>query len=271
MWRCPVCRQALREGAIGEQGASLACSAGHCYDVAREGYVNLLLANRKHSQQPGDNKEMITARSRVHNAGLYQRLAVALQEQLGGLEKQPSQVLDLGCGEGYYSAAIQQVLPAARVFGIDIAKPAVKLAAKRCPNGAFAVASAFDVPLQDSSLDLVVSVFAPLDAHELLRLLAPGGIYLKVTPAPRHLWELRCLLYEQPKPHQVDSQLVEGFESLIATDLNYTLQLDGATLRDLVAMTPYAHKGGREAHDKLGRLEELGLQMCFSISVQRYL
>lgn len=267
MWSCPICRQALEKG---EQAISLTCAAGHCYDVAREGYVNLLLVNRKHSQEPGDSKEMIAARSRVHAAGLYQRLAMALQEQLTALDKVPSQVLDLGCGEGFYSAAIQQVLPDAQVMGIDIAKPAVKLAAKRCPGGSFAVASAFDVPLPDSSLDLVTSVFAPVDEAELLRLLVPGGIYLKVTPAPRHLWELRGLLYEQPTPHKVESQLVEGFESLIETDLEYPLQLNGETLRDLVAMTPYAHKGQREGREKLDSLEGLALQMCFSISVQRY-
>jgi len=263
MWSCPVCREPL----INQHEKSLICSGGHCYDLAREGYVNLLLANRKHSQEPGDSKEMIAARNRVHNADLYAPLATALKEYLGGLEIQPTRILDMGCGEGYYSAALQQALPAAQLFGIDIAKPAVKLAARRCPSGAFAVASAFDVPLPDASIDLVVSIFAPLDKGELLRLMVPGGIYLKVTPAPRHLWELRCLLYEEPKPHEVESQLVEGFESIAEFDCAYTLNLEGETLRDLVAMTPYAHKGQREAREKLDRLEELELQMCFDISI----
>lgn len=271
MWSCPVCREALNPEQKTERGTSLACSAGHCYDVAREGYVNLLLANRKHSQEPGDSKQMIAARNRVHTAGLYQRLADALQEQIGALECVPTRVLDLGCGEGFYSAAIQQVLPAAQVLGVDIAKPAVKLAAKRCPSAAFAVASAFDIPLSDSSLDLVASVFAPLDQKELLRVLASGGFYLKVTPAPRHLWELRCLLYDEPMPHAVESQLLEGFESLSAVDLSYSVQLEGEMFRDLVAMTPYAHRGQREGRDKLDSIEELELQMSFSISVQRNL
>lgn len=267
MWVCPVCRLPLAT----DQRAALVCSTGHSYDVARQGYVNLMLANRKHSQQPGDSKEMIAARGRVHDAGLYQRLATALQVQLTQLHEVPSRVLDLGCGEGYYSNALQQALPAARVFGIDIAKPAVKLAANKCPTAKFAVASAFDVPLPDAGLDLVASIFAPTDEAELRRLLAPGGIYLKVTPAPRHLWELRSLLYEQPKPHAVVSQLAEGFELLSDTDLEYTLQLSGQALRDLVAMTPYAHKGRREGRDRVETLAEIELQMCFRISVQRRL
>jgi 23S rRNA (guanine745-N1)-methyltransferase len=239
--------------------------------MAREGYVNLLLVNNKHSQQPGDSKEMIAARARVHDAGLYQRLAVALQERLAALEFEPARVLDLGCGDGYYAAALGQVLPHAKVFGIDIAKPAVKLAARRCPAGEFAVASAFHVPLPDASIDLVVSVFAPVDAGELSRLLVPGGIYLKVTPAPRHLWGLRSLLYDQPRPHRVESQPGDGFQLLAANDVEYELQLDGTTLRDLVAMTPYAHKGPRKGRDRLLKLEQITLQMCFSISLQRYL
>ena len=266
MWNCPVCREPLNDN----QTRSLTCCAGHCYDMAREGYVNLLLVNHKHSQQPGDSKEMIAARARVHDAGLYQGLAVALQEQLAALEVEPARVLDLGCGDGYYAAAIAPALPGARVFGIDIAKPAVKLAARRCPGGEFAVASAFDVPLPDASIDLVLSVFAPVDAGELSRLLVPGGLYLKVTPAPRHLWELRSLLYDQPRPHPVESRLKRGFQLLAASDLEYELQLDGKTLRDLVAMTPYAHKGPRAGRDRLLSLEEISLQMCFSISLQRY-
>lgn len=271
MWSCPVCRLALQEPQSNGRKTSLVCPAGHCYDIAREGYVNLLLANRKNSQEPGDSKEMIAARARVHSAGLYQPLASALQEQLGLLNTVPSRVLDLGCGEGFYSAAIQQALPDARVCGIDIAKPAVRLAAKKYSDVAFAVASAFDVPLPDSSVDLVVSVFAPLDQTEVMRLLSPGGVYLKITPAPRHLWELRCLLYDEAKPHDVESQLREGFELINARELAYTLQLTGETLRDLTAMTPYAHRGQRERRHKLEELEELDLQMCFDISVQRVL
>lgn len=267
MWTCPLCREGLLAA---EQEKSLVCSAGHCYDVAKEGYVNLILANRKRSVQPGDSKEMISARGRVHEAGLYQPLASAIQEQLAALESPPSQVLDLGCGEGYYSAAIQQALPGATIFGIDVAKPAVKSAAKNCPQGNFAVASVIDVPLVDSSIDLVTSVFAPVDAPQVSRLLKPEGIYLKITPASRHLWELRCLLYNLPRPHQRESQLLPGFESVVETDLHYTRALSGELLRDLVAMTPYAYAGERENHEKLEALEGLTLQMSFDISVQRY-
>lgn len=267
MWICPLCRQGLQPAA---DEKSLVCTDGHCYDVAREGYVNLLLANRKRSVQPGDSKEMVAARVRVHEAGIYQPLAGGIQAQLADLESSPNQVLDLGCGEGYYSLAMQQALPSSEIFGIDIAKPAVKSAAKICSRGNFAVASAFDVPLADSSLDLVVSVFAPIDERELSRLLKPGGFYMKVTPAPQHLWELRSLLYKLPRPHRRESQLLTGFESLVETELEYTRAISGEQLRDLVAMTPYAYAGEREKHEELNLLEGLTVQLCFDISVQCY-
>lgn len=271
MWHCPLCRKVLQANRIAGQNASLSCDQGHCYDIAKEGYVNLLPPNRKHSQNPGDSPEMIAARARVHDAGLFQSLAEALQEQVACLDCPPSKILDLGCGEGFYGAALQRELPAARLMGIDIAKQAVRLAARRYSSGAFAVASAFDVPLADSNLDLILSVFAPVDPQEVSRLLAPSGIYLKVTPASQHLWELRQFLYDDAKPHPMDSQLLEGFEVLTAADLQYTRDLDGETLRDLVAMTPYAHRGAREGRDELAGLDALTVQMSFNISVQRRL
>jgi len=264
MWVCPVCRHPLAE-----QGKSLVCRGGHRFDVAREGYVNLLPANRKQSRQPGDSRDMLAARRRIHEAGLYKPLAAEIQQRMTWLTDPRSRVLDLGCGDGYFSAAIRQVLPQARLCGVDIAKSAVKLAARLCPGADFAVASAFDVPLADSDADLVISIFAPTEGRELSRLLAPGGFYLKVTPAPRHLWELRCLLYDQARPHPTQSQLLGGFESLVDTRVDYPLELGGQLLRDLVAMTPYAHRGQRQGRDKLEKLDSINMQMSFDISLQR--
>jgi len=265
MWLCPVCHEEL----IATQSAVLQCPAGHSYDRAREGYVNLLLANRKRSQQPGDDKAMISARRRVHDAGLYRTLADAISQVLQDCGQRPAVALDLGCGEGFYTAAIAGSLPAATLCGVDIAKPAVKLAARRCREAEFAVASAFDVPLADSSIGLVTSIFAPLHPQEIVRLLEPGGLYLKVTPAAQHLWELRCLLYDSPVPHQQDSELLEGFEVLAESQLDYSVQISGDLLRDLVAMTPYAHRGQREHRDKLDQQQKLSIQMSFCLSLQR--
>ena len=170
MWTCPHCRNPLAPN--GER--SLACSSGHSFDFAREGYINLLPVNRKRSKDPGDSREMIEARGRVHQAGLYQPLAEAMMERIAARDQVPGTALDLGCGEGYYSQALLNAFPGVKLFGVDIARSAVRLAARRYKAGHFAVASAFAVPLADASLDLVQSVFAPVKESELQRLLRPG-------------------------------------------------------------------------------------------------
>ena len=265
MWNCPHCREKLAP----DEGRSLACVSGHRFDLAREGYVNLLPANRKRSRAPGDNVEMIAARARIHDADLYRPLATALVEQLRARTTGSATALDLGCGEGYYSHALLQAFPDLRLYGIDISKGAVRLAARRCRAGHFAVASAFDVPLADASLDLLVSIFAPTDDAELQRLLGPGGLYLKVAPAPRHLWELRCLLYDEPRLHPEEMDCPPGFVMLETRELEYPLTLDAALLGDLVAMTPFAHRGKRAHRRRLEQLEALSLQMAFSLGVMR--
>ena len=265
MWICPHCRNPLQPDAE----RSLACSSGHRFDIAREGYVNLLPANRKRSKEPGDSGEMIAARDRIHRTGLYQPLAAAIVEQAVATGQAPGEILDLGCGEGYYSLAMMDAFPGAERYGIDIAKSAVRLAARRDKTGHFAVASAVDVPLSRGSVGLVLSVFAPADDAELLRVLRPGGLYLKVVPAPRHLWALRCLLYDQPRAHAEELHCPSGLEIVNREALDYPLELDSELLHDLVAMTPYAHKGQREHRGRLEELNRLQVQMSFTIAVMR--
>ena len=190
MWACPHCKEPLELLAA---DSAWCCSNGHRFDRAREGYVNLLAANRKGSKQPGDGAEMIAARRRVHEAGIYAPLVEGMTELLGA-DQAPTAVLELGCGEGYYCGAVGRLYPSARVQGIDISRAAVRRAAKGHPGVSFAVASNFALPLPDARQDLVLRIFAPSDAAELLRVLAPGGRYLQVGPAPAHMWELRQAL-----------------------------------------------------------------------------
>ncbi|MEP1469723.1 MAG: putative RNA methyltransferase [Halieaceae bacterium] len=263
MWICPHCRQQLRWS---EDRRSLACPEGHQFDRAREGYVNLLPANRKRSKEPGDDRAMLAARRRALDAGFYQPLAdgvEALLAQITGIER----VVDLGCGEGFYTAAVAGAFPAASVYGIDIAKEAVRLAAKRHEMIDFAVASAFDVPLAAGSIDLVTSIFAPVSATELQRLTAVGGYYLKVVPGPQHLWSLRQALYTNPRPHTAEPVSEQGFNTLDTRTFEYQVTLDGERLADLVAMTPFAHRGHREKRDALLAGPSITLEMAFEMAI----
>ncbi len=263
-WICPNCHQPLIK-----DGNSLKCEVGHCFDFAREGYVNLLPASRKRSKDPGDNREMIEARRRVHRAQLYRPLAERIADTIQALVDQHAVVLDLGCGEGYYSAVLQRVASTLKIHGVDVSKPAIRLAAKSCPKVRFAVASSFDTPLADGSVDAVFSVFAPTSAEELARLVRPGGYFLDVSPASSHLWELRELLYDNPREHEQAIRELPGYEQRDFELVQFTLQLAGEELQDLVAMTPYAYGGQRENKEKLAQLSELTLQVAFSLNLYR--
>lgn len=264
LWACPNCQQPLVR-----EANSLLCPVGHCFDLAREGYVNLHNVNRKRSREPGDNREMVDARRRVHQADIYLPLAEAIAQRLGAACPAGGSLLDLGCGEGYYAGVVLNHLSGLSLYGVDIAKPAVRLAAKACPAGQFAVASASAVPLVDRGLDAVLSVFAPVAEGELARLLKSGGHYLKVTPAPGHLWELRELLYSDPRPHAVEDQTPEGFMTEYVETLEFRANLRGSLLQDLVTMTPYAYGGQRENRELLLTRDQLSVQMAFTLTLAR--
>jgi 23S rRNA (guanine745-N1)-methyltransferase len=266
MWSCPHCRLALEPD---PQAGSLVCASGHRFDRAREGYVNLLPANRKRSRDPGDSQAMIEARARVHSSGVFQALAEAITEMLGALPAAHT-VLDLGCGEGYYLGALGRSQPSARLHGVDISRAACRRAARAWPGADIVVASAFALPLPENSMDIVARVFAPSDDGELARVLRPTGAYLEVTPAPRHLWQLRQNLYHHPREHAPARTKIENLSLVAELDLAYELPgLAGTQLADLVAMTPFAHRGQRERRQLLLDKGLEALSMAFSLRLFR--
>jgi 23S rRNA (guanine745-N1)-methyltransferase len=247
MWACPHCRLGLEASS---DGSSLVCANRHSFDRAREGYVNLLPANRKRSRDPGDNAQMVAARRRVHNDDTYRPLADAAVAELAA-EKVEGRVLDLGCGEGYYTQALVAELSAATICGVDISRNAVRLAAKHCPAADIAVASAFCLPVADGSLNAIVRIFAPSDDSELSRVLKPGGFYLEVSPGPRHLWQLREWLYETPREHAQARADIAGMTLHRRRDLQYELQPEPGRLADIVGMTPFAHRAPKGRQESL--------------------
>lgn len=265
MWSCPHCQLPLQPGA---SGASLVCANRHEFDRAREGYVNLLPANRKRSREPGDSPEMIAARRRVHESGAYGELARAIGEQLASLPTMET-MLDLGCGEGYYLDAMATAQPSADLCAVDISRAAVRLAARRHRSASIAVASAFRLPLPESCMDAVLRVFAPSDDAQLTRVLKHGGHYLEVCPGPRHLWQLRKQLYGVPREHAPARVEVAGMDLVASQDIAYELPLDSVLLADLVTMTPFAHRGQRARREALLASGVGAVSMVFSLHLFR--
>ncbi|MEK0362721.1 putative RNA methyltransferase [Pseudomonas sp. CBC3] len=240
---CPICRAGLIAVDNG-----VACPANHRFDRARQGYLNLLPVQHKNSRDPGDNQAMVEARRRFLDGGHYAPLAARLAQLAA--ERAPGRWLDIGCGEGYYTAQIAQALPNAEGYALDISREAVKRSCKRAPQLEWLVASMARVPLADASCDLLASVFSPLDWSEARRLLAPGGGLLRMGPTREHLWELRGLLYDEVRDYDDEKHLSlipEGMHLAHSETLTFELQLDSADDRaDLLAMTPHGWRASAE-------------------------
>lgn len=268
-FRCPLCAAPLEDAPT-----VFRCPSGHAFDKAREGYTNLLPANQKHSKAPGDDKGMSAARRAFLDKGWYKPLRDALCRLAVDLAGPSPTVLDAGCGEGYYTAGVHESLLAAgkspRTAGIDISKFSIQKAAKRYPGIAFAVASAYRMPIADQCAGLLLNVFSPLALEEFRRVLKPGGIYLYVVPAANHLWELKEVLYSHPYPNEEKETPYEGFTYREIIPIAYRIHLPSQPdIHALFQMTPYYWKTGREDAARLASLPELDCQIGFRVHVFR--
>lgn len=265
LFRCPVCG-----GALDREERRYVCPAGHGFDLAKDGYVNLLLANRMHSKTPGDDKEMAAARTRFLDGGWYGPLRDTLCQLIGGWPGEAPALLDAGCGEGYYTAALAEAVCArgGRAAGIDLSKPSVKKAAKRCGGAEFAVASVYHLPVADRSVDLLVNCFSPLAAEEFGRVLRPGGRFFYVVPGPRHLWELKEALYDRPYENPEKEEAYPGFRyvDIVPVETVFTLPGPGE-IRDLFHMTPYYWKTPKTGMARLEELDRLTVRAQFRCHV----
>jgi 23S rRNA (guanine745-N1)-methyltransferase len=180
--------------------------------MAKEGYVNLLPVQHKRSRDPGDSAEMMQARRAFLDAGHYQPLRETVAQRLNDILPDATAMLDIGCGEGYYTARFAEV---AREKGADIRSGRVESGhsrgGKTLSAVTFCVASSHRLPFDDASMDAVMRIYAPCKAEELARVVKPGGWVITVTPGPRHLMELKGLIYDEVRLHAPHSEQLAGF------------------------------------------------------------
>ena len=265
---CPVCG-----GKLELSGNSYICPKRHSFDMAKSGYVNLLLSKHMGKAVHGDNKLMVQARRSFLVKGYYEPLCSALCDSVCGSIKGES-ILDAGCGEGYYTAAIIGKLRehniAAEVCGIDISKAAVEYAARRCREAELAVASVFHIPAGDESCDMLVTLFAPYCGEEFRRVLKKNGIMIMAIPSYDHLWELKQAIYDTPYRNEVKPYELEGFRLADRQRLTYDIQLGSQEdINALFSMTPYYYRTGREQQERLSRLDSLCTKADFELLVYR--
>lgn len=265
LFRCPICRGALR---VNEK--SYICEKNHTFDIARQGYVNLLRAGAPHTQH-GDNREMLLARRRFLAAGYYRPLMDAVKDTAVHLTHPGGAVLDAGCGECSYTAAVEEELRAsgtpATVLGVDISREA--LAIGKNPHLALAVASLYHLPIGDASLDLLLEIFSPHCGEEYRRVLRPGGHLIMAIPGARHLLGLKEALYATPYENAVQDTALPGFLLQEKQDITATITLHGEEIHDLFAMTPYYYRTSPVAKETLLSRTELSTEIAFHLFVYK--
>ncbi len=275
VFACPVCGAPLRRA-----DRLLRCVNAHSFDVAREGYVNLLLAQQKRSRDPGYSREMMRARQRFFDASYYKPLADDLAELI--LDYLPRReldrlVLDAGCGEGYYLRRLGEALARsgeARVTrsGLDISKHGIRMAAKRDPDGVYVVAGIYRMPVLPSRVDVLLAHFSPVSAEDFRRVLRPGGVVLISGPGEEHLYGLKQLIYaqpERPKPQDVLSD-EPGFELAAEHAIRYPLAIRGeGRVAELLAMTPFYWSVSDETRNRISALDQLDTEVDVVVGAYR--
>jgi 23S rRNA (guanine745-N1)-methyltransferase len=257
---CPLDGAPLRR-----DGATWRCAAGHSFDIASQGYINLLPVQQKRSRDPGDSKEMVAARRRFLNAGFYQPIAAAVSRAaLADLRPgATASCLDAGSGEGYYlrqlAAAATESRQSLAVLGLDISKWAVLSAAKQDKRPSWVVGSNANLPVLPGSLDRVLCMFGFPVYAEFARVLKPAGLLLQVDAGPDHLRELREIIYPALKPERsAEPRPPAGFVSLSTESVGYSADIVGAEqIADLLAMTPHLYRATAEGRARAAALTAL--------------
>lgn len=276
-FKCPICSQMLLE-----EKTRYVCQQGHSFDIARQGYVNLLLPHHTGSKSPGDNKEMIIARRNFLNQGYYQVFsdrvnAIVSQIALDRRSDEPFAILDAGCGEGYYTWRLKHHLDSLPtigpfvIYGIDVSKAAIRYAAKKNREIYFAVGSVYRLPILENSMDCIICLFAPRDEEKFKAVLKTHGTLIVAAPGENHLYSLRKTLYGTAEPIG-ERGTVQDEEFTLINEINVAYDIYLKTNEDLMnlfSMTPYSHYTDEIDIRRLKTIEEFVTEVDIKLRVYR--
>ncbi len=264
---CPICK-----GSLEREGRTYRCSKNHSFDMAKQGYVNLHISNKKNS---GDDKEMIQSRRDFLERDYYKGISEEVNKVTGSyLESEQPEILDIGCGEGYYTKHLKNYLEdlgkKSNIYGIDISKEAVLFASRSYKDIFWAVGSAADLPMADGSLDAVVCMFSRLAEEEYSRVLKEDGILVVVSTGEDHLLDMKRVLYDEVRMeyYRPEVDLKEEFQLKETKNVKYrTLVEGGKDIMSLFEMTPYKWRTPKEGVERLAALAELDVTIDVNIDV----
>lgn len=267
---CPVCKKDLIRNE-----KTYGCKNNHSFDMGKQGYLNLLLSNQKHSRTPGDDKEMILSRKRFLEKDYYKiisdRVNSLILENLG--DKKSVNILDIGCGEGYYTGNIKKFLESlgvkSNIIGIDISKEAIISAAKTYKNIDWLVASAMNLPLANESMDFVICMFAKIVPEEKMRVLKNSGKLIVVSTGEKHLIELKEVVYENVRTEFYspveDLKIFKHCKTVNCTGKSFIAENE--SIRNLFDMTPYKWRSPKDGIEKLFSLDSLEITIDVNIDI----
>lgn len=271
---CPI------DGAqLNSHAKQLVCENGHVFDIARQGYVNLLPVQHKRTKHPGDSKAMVLARTQFLNSGVYQPIATMLTELVYSQMTGDTEAcfLDAGCGEGYYFDNLFNFLRDKKddinlsFIGLDISKDAIVQATKRNRQITWVVGTNRQPPVKDESVDIILSLFGFLSVEGFKKILKPGGKIILADPGYEHLKELREIIYpEVKKQDHTDFPQVEiaGFSLIKNETLQFkTLISSNEQINHLLVMTPHFYRASKSGREIACALPELSITVDVTFRV----
>lgn len=248
---CPICGKELIQNE-----KQYCCENHHSFDIARQGYVNLLTVQQKHSLLPGDTREQVLSRRAFLEQGYYSPIARTLLDTARKYGVS-GELLDIGCGEGYYCSQLAEALQMP-LTGLDISKEAVRCAAAKYKGPLWICDTAAHIPVSDQSAGLLTSLFALTLPEEFRRVLKRDGYFFQVLAAEDHLMGLKSIIYDQILHREKDSQPeLPGFQKLESIPIRFSFTLEGEQIMNLFSMTPHVFRIGKEGAERLRKTETL--------------
>ncbi len=259
---CPVCSKNLIK-----EGKSYRCDSSHCFDEAKEGYVNLLTGKHKAGELMGDNKNMAQSRKSFLEKGYFSILSREITNIIREHKKENPAVCDICCGEGWYSNEVLKRINC-EMYGFDLSKEMVRLAAKRKNGAKYFVANLSRIPIKDNCIDVGFHLFAPFHEKEFSRITRNDGIIATAVAGENHLFEIKEILYDKPYKNDENPPVTENLVLREKRKLIEKIHLSQKEdIEALFKMTPYYYHTSEKDRLKLSCYEALDVTVEFVIYI----
>lgn len=263
LYICPKCKSKLEKCE-----KSFICTNNHLYDISKKNYINFLLSNDKNSMNPGDSKDSLEARHAFLTKNYYEFIFNKVNELLKDYDK--INLLDIGCGEGYYTYNLKKQHPLYNIYGFDISKDAISIATRYTKNDInWFVANSKNIPIENNSIDVVLAMFSFVTPSEIERVLKKDGIIIQVCAGNNHLIELKQTIYDNVVIKNKDNlqlpfKLIDSLEHKTTITIN-----SNEDIINLFKMTPHYYRIKKDNKTLLDNLNSMDITLDIIINVYK--